>query len=66
MIFEIERRAGRLLTRLGYQTTVATVDADPWDVLAIPRGLSSFPTLAIPIASPPPLPQSRTRLSFSE
>lgn len=47
-VTEIERRAGQLLTRLGYRTHQEVGAADPWEALSISRGLSSFPHLEIP------------------
>lgn len=41
-VIEIERRAGHLLTRLGYRVTHAGIAADSWEALAISRELSSF------------------------
>ncbi len=47
-IVEMERRAGRLLSRLGYQLKLQDNSADEWQGLSVSRKLSSFARWAVP------------------
>lgn len=48
MIHQMERRAGRLLTRLGYHVNRSDDTIDSWDALAISRQLSEFSNIDLP------------------
>lgn len=60
-IAEIERRAGQLLTRLGYRVTQSMGTAVEWEALAVSRELASFASIAVPqriLSAVPPVPDS--------
>lgn len=63
-VAEIARRAGRLLTRLGYAVDAADASAETWDAVAVTRGLSSYAAYQIPdriVAAAPPTPTAADR-----